>query len=229
LPSSTLHRRTYRVTSALAYAALEWVLIALLLINGLLAYAIARFADYFGLAAQVCLLYSRVDRLFQEDGGEDGARRLWDILCGVHAAEISALGYCLSHRRLAKACGMCEACLSSWKEMKIDAGEKGAVVACSCCQAAIVRNSLRELQYMREEYVEEKTAGEEQEEDDEEQQEEVEVPQAQQQDEGESQEREDEKAAAIEDGSLEAGVEKPIQYHLAKPVNINKIGDWCKI
>jgi hypothetical protein len=217
--ATALHRRTHRVTSALAYAALEWVLIALLLINGLLAYAIARFADYFGLTPP-CLLCSRVDRLFEADGGEaaGSSRRLRDVLCGAHAAEISALGYCLSHRRLAEACGMCEACLSSWKEMKIDAGEKGAVVACSCCQAAVVRNSLRELQDTREEHIEEKTAGEEQEEghgyallaqdehedDDEEQQEEVEVPQAQQQDEGESQEREDEKAATVEDGSLEA-------------------------
>jgi hypothetical protein len=214
--AAALHRRTHRVTSALAYAALEWVLIVLLLINGLLAYAIARFADYFGLTPP-CLLCSRVDRLFQADGG---AQRLRDVLCGAHAAEISALGYCLSHRRLAEACGMCEACLSSWKEMKIDAGEKGSVVACSCCQAAVVRNSLRELQDTREKHVEEKTAGEEQEEDhgyallaqdeheddDEEQQEEVEgpQPQAQQQDEGQSKEREDEKAAAVEDGSLEA-------------------------
>jgi hypothetical protein len=97
----------HRVTSALAHAALEWVLIALLLINGLLAYAVARFADYFGLAPP-CLLCSRVDRLFQADGGEaGGARRLRGVLCGAHAAEISALGYCLSYRRLGEAYGMC--------------------------------------------------------------------------------------------------------------------------
>jgi hypothetical protein len=37
-----------------------------------------------------------VDRLFQEDGGEveaaGSARRLRDVLCGVHVAEISVLG-----------------------------------------------------------------------------------------------------------------------------------------
>jgi hypothetical protein len=215
--AAALHRRTHRVTSALAHAALEWVLIALLLINGLLAYVIARFADYFGLAPP-CLLCSRVDRLFQADGGEaeaaGGARRLRDVLCGTHAAEISALGYCLSHRRLAEAYGMCEGCLSSWK-ISSDAGEKDAAMACSCCQAAVVRTSLRELQDTREDRVEEKITEEEEEEEDhgysllaqeefedeEEEQEEVECPQ--QQDEVQGQEQQDEKVAAVEDGSLE--------------------------
>ncbi|AQL07895.1 Putative DUF593 domain containing family protein [Zea mays] len=67
--AAALHRRTRRVTSALACAALEWVLIALLLVNGLLAYAVARFADYFGLSPP-CLLCSRVDRLLLAEAGE---------------------------------------------------------------------------------------------------------------------------------------------------------------
>lgn len=69
--AAALHRRTRRVTSALACAALEWVLIALLLVNGLLAYAVARFADYFGLSPP-CLLCSRVDRLFHRRLAEAG-------------------------------------------------------------------------------------------------------------------------------------------------------------
>ncbi|KAK3147754.1 hypothetical protein QOZ80_3BG0286310 [Eleusine coracana subsp. coracana] len=210
LLAAALHRRTHRVTSALAHAALEWVLIALLLINGVLAYAIARFADYFGLAPP-CLLCSRVDRLFQADGC---ARRLRDVLCGEHAAEISALGYCLSHRRLAEACAMCEACLSSLKEVSSEAGEKGAAVACSCCEA-LVRNSPRELQGTRKDYVQGKIPEEEEEEEDhayaplaqdeledEEQEEVVEFPQ--ERDEVEGQEEHEEKAVAVEDGSLEA-------------------------
>lgn len=210
--AAALHRRTHRVTSALAYAALEWVLIALLLINGLLAYAIARFADYFGLDPP-CLLCSRVDRLFQADGG---ARRLRDALCGEHAAEISALGYCLSHRRLAEARAMCEACLASSKDMASDAGEKGAAMTCSCCEA-VVWNSPRELQDTRESRVEEiKVTEEEEEEQDhgyaplaqdeheeEEEQEEVQFPQQQDEVQGQE-ERHDEEAAAVEDGSLEA-------------------------
>ncbi|KAG2553202.1 hypothetical protein PVAP13_9KG515900 [Panicum virgatum] len=205
--AAALHRRTQRVTSALARAALEWVLIALLLINGLLAYAIARFADYFGLAPP-CLLCSRVDRLFQAGGGGDGsARWLRDALCGDHAAEISALGYCLRHRRLAGAGEMCEGCLSSCKETS-DARGKSAT-ACSCCKAA-VRTSSREPEGIGEEHVVEKVTEEgedddqgyvllaqEDHEDEEEEQDEVEV----------EEELEDEVMAAVQDESLEVMVQ----------------------
>lgn len=145
--AAALHRRTRRVASALACAALEWVLIALLLVNGLLAYAVARFADYFGLSPP-CLLCSRVDRLFQAEGGGGGdasgagARWLRDALCDAHAAEISALGYCLRHRRLAEAGEMCVGCRPSWKERTSDAA------ACACCEAAAVLRAspVRELE-----------------------------------------------------------------------------------
>ena len=43
--TAALYRRTHRVTSAMSYAALEWVLIALLLNQRLLAYTITRFVD----------------------------------------------------------------------------------------------------------------------------------------------------------------------------------------
>ncbi|PAN50518.1 hypothetical protein PAHAL_9G525000 [Panicum hallii] len=215
--AAALHRRTHRVTSALAYAALEWVLIALLLINGLLAYAIARFADYFGLAPP-CLLCSRVDQLFQAGGGEPGgARWLRDALCGDHAAEISALGYCLRHRRLAGAGEMCQGCLSSCKEDTSDARDKSAT-ACSCCKAA-VRTSSRELEGTREEHVEEKVTEEGKDddqgyvllaqEDHEEEEEEQDVfeNQEQQSEVGGGQKEEDELMAAVQDESLEVMVQ----------------------
>ncbi|TKV96978.1 hypothetical protein SEVIR_9G465900v4 [Setaria viridis] len=212
--AAALHRRTHRVTSALAHAALEWVLIALLLINGLLAYAIDRFADYFGLAPP-CLLCSRVDRLFQADGGEaGGARWLRDALCGDHAAEISALGYCLRHRRLAEGREMCEGCLSSTKEKTRDAAEKSAR-ACACCKA-VVRTSSRELEGTREEHVEEKITEEvtdddqgyvllaqEDHEEEEEEQDEVEKQERQSEVEGQHQQEKDEAMAAVQDESLE--------------------------
>ncbi|XP_066389056.1 myosin-binding protein 3-like isoform X1 [Miscanthus floridulus] len=199
--AAALHRRTRRVTSALAYAALEWVLIALLLINGLLAYAIARFADYFGLSPP-CLLCSRVDRLFfQAEGGGDeagAARWLRDSLCGDHAAEISALGYCLRHRRLAVAREMCEGCRSEWKEKTSDAAG-----ACTCCKA-VVRTSLRELEdtITRDEHVLEKVTEEVEDDDrgyvllaqDDHEEEQSEV---------DAQQQEDEVMAAVQDESLE--------------------------
>ncbi|OEL29617.1 Myosin-binding protein 2 [Dichanthelium oligosanthes] len=211
--AAALHWRTHRVTSALAHAALEWVLIALLLVNGLLAYAIARFADHFGLAPP-CLLCSRVDRLFQAGGGEAGAARwLRDVLCGDHAAEISALGYCLLHRRLADAGEMCEGCLSSCKEETRDAREKSAT-ACSCCKAVVVRTSLHELEDISwEEHIEEKVTEEvkdddhgyvplAQEDHEEEEEEEVENQEQQSEVEGHHQE-DDEVMAAVQDESFE--------------------------
>lgn len=136
--ASALHRRTHRVTSALAHAALEWTLIALLLINGLLTHAVARFAAYFGLSPP-CLLCARVDRLLGaavEDGGEGDARWLRGVLCGAHAAEISGMGYCLRHRRLvAEAADMCEGCISSWKKESRNRAEETAV--CSCCKILV--------------------------------------------------------------------------------------------
>ncbi|WVZ56322.1 hypothetical protein U9M48_006870 [Paspalum notatum var. saurae] len=211
--AAALHRRTHRLTSALACAALEWVLIALLLINGLLAYAIARFADYFGLSPP-CLLCSRVDRLFHADGGEAGARWLRGVLCGDHAAEISALGYCSRHRRLAEARGMCQGCRTSWKETTSDAGDESAT-ACSCCAAVVPRTSLRELEDTREEHVEEKVTDEVEDDDqgyvllaqedleEEEEEQEHEVENQERQREVEGQQQEDEVMAAVQDESLE--------------------------
>ncbi|KAL5218029.1 hypothetical protein ABZP36_018713 [Zizania latifolia] len=202
------HRRTRRVTSALAYAVLEWTLIALLLINGLFAYAIARFAAYFGLRPP-CLLCSRVDRLFQD---EDGARWLRSVLCGAHAEEISGLGYGLHHGRLAEAGDMCEACVSSSKEGKgKDAREKGDA-ACSSCNA-VVETSSRELQDTGEGHAEEKIAEEddqgyvllaqeEHNEQDEKEHEELEEKEQQEEVDDKDDEQE-EKMPAVEDESLE--------------------------
>lgn len=218
--AAALHRRTHQLTSALAYAALEWVLIALLLINGLLAYAIARFADYFGLSPP-CLLCSRVDRLFQAEDGAGDARRVRDLLCGDHAAEISALGYCLRHRRLAEARGMCQGCRSSWKEKNMTSGAGDeSPTACSCC-AAVVRAPLpheledttREEQHVVGRKITDEVedddqgyvllAQEEDLEEEEEKQDEVES-QEQQREVAEVQQRdEDEVMAAVQDESLE--------------------------
>jgi hypothetical protein len=52
--------------------------------------------------------------------------------------------------------------MSSWK-ISSDAGEKDAAMAYSCCQAAVIRTSLRELQEKREDRAEEKITEEEEE------------------------------------------------------------------
>jgi hypothetical protein len=94
----------------LAYALLEWILIALLLANGVFSYLISRFAAFFCLAP-LCALCSRlgVDSLFEtRPPHHRGAEPLRRLLCDAHAAELSRLGYCSAHRRLADAGDMCE-------------------------------------------------------------------------------------------------------------------------
>ncbi|XP_008781005.1 myosin-binding protein 3-like isoform X2 [Phoenix dactylifera] len=137
--ATMLHKNTNRMAVILVYTLLEWILIALLLLNGLFSYLIGKFADFFGLKAP-CLFCSRVDHLFEPGRG----RSAYDgLLCEAHAAEVSRLGYCSNHRRLAEASDMCEDCLSArpaeadqavalltWMK-RSDEGEKD--LRCSCC------------------------------------------------------------------------------------------------
>ena len=81
----------------------------LLLLNSLFSYLIVKFADYFGLQ-KPCLWCSRLDHIL-EPGKYSNSYR--DLVCEAHASEISKLGYCLNHRKLAESRDMCEDCSSS--------------------------------------------------------------------------------------------------------------------
>ncbi|KAG2535844.1 myosin-binding protein 2-like [Panicum virgatum] len=148
--TAALCKKSNRVARVLAYALLEWILIALLLANGVFSYLISRFAAFFGLAPP-CALCSRlgVDSLFERHPhrgvGGAGARAeaLRRVLCDAHAAELSRLGYCSAHRRLADAGDMCEDCaaaaapgkaLLSWMG-RSELGERD--LACACCGVAL--------------------------------------------------------------------------------------------
>ncbi|XP_010926157.1 myosin-binding protein 3 [Elaeis guineensis] len=138
--ATMLHKNTNRMAVILVYTFLEWILIALLLLNGLFSYLIGKFADFFGLKPP-CLFCSRVDHLFESGRGRSAYH---DLFCEAHAAEVSRLGYCSNHRRLAEASDMCEDCSSSrqaeadravalltWMK-RSDEGEKDPR-CCSCC------------------------------------------------------------------------------------------------
>lgn len=107
--ATMLHRNTNQITLTLIYAILEWILIILLLLNSLFSYLIIKFADYFGLK-KPCLWCSRLDHIL-EPGKYSNSYR--DLVCEAHASEISKLGYCLNHRKLAESRDMCEDCSSS--------------------------------------------------------------------------------------------------------------------
>lgn len=107
--ATMLHRNTNKMTLILIYAILEWILIVFLLLNSLFSYLIIKFADYFGLK-RPCLWCSRIDHIL-EPGKKKNS--YIDLVCEAHASEISKLGYCLNHRKLAESQEMCEDCSSS--------------------------------------------------------------------------------------------------------------------
>nr|TKR63733.1 hypothetical protein D5086_0000321180 [Populus alba] len=107
--ATMLQRNTNKITLILVYAILEWILIILLLLNSLFSYLIIKFADYFGLK-RPCLWCSRLDHFFEPANFQNSYRSL---VCDDHAKEISKLGYCSSHRKLAESQDMCEGCSSS--------------------------------------------------------------------------------------------------------------------
>ncbi|XP_016460952.1 myosin-binding protein 2 [Nicotiana tabacum] len=148
--ATMLHKNTNKITLILIYAILEWTLIILLLLNSLFFYLIIKFAEYFGLKPP-CSLCSRVDHLFDQYGNSKTLRK--DLLCEAHVTEISKLGFCSNHQKLAESQDMCEDCSSSrleisensallaWmdeikliqngKEVTVGNGEVS--VMCSCC------------------------------------------------------------------------------------------------
>ncbi|XP_075102444.1 myosin-binding protein 2 isoform X2 [Nicotiana tabacum] len=145
--ASMLHRNTNKMTLVLIYAVLEWTLIVLLLLNSLFSYLIIKFAEYFGLKPP-CLCCSRVDHLFGHGKNRNIHR---DLLCEVHATEVSKLGFCSKHQRLAESQDTCEDCgfhgvsdnfafflkmIENVKEMTLENGGEVAL-NCSCCGVSL--------------------------------------------------------------------------------------------
>lgn len=107
--ATMLHRNTNKIVVILVYAFLEWILIIFLLLNSLFSYLITKFAKCFGLKPP-CLFCSRLDHVLHQENSKFFQS---DLVCETHAAEISNLGYCSNHQRLAETHSMCENCLAS--------------------------------------------------------------------------------------------------------------------
>ncbi|CAL0329775.1 unnamed protein product [Lupinus luteus] len=107
--ATMLHRNTNKVTLVLVYAILEWILIILLLLNSLFSYLIIKYADFFGLK-RPCIWCTRIDHIIESRKNKNPCR---DIVCEAHANEISKLGFCSKHLKLAESQDMCEDCSSS--------------------------------------------------------------------------------------------------------------------
>ncbi|XP_061373806.1 myosin-binding protein 2 [Gastrolobium bilobum] len=107
--ATMLHRNTNKITLVLVYAILEWILIILLLLNSLFSYLIIKFADYFGLK-RPCMWCTRIDHILEPGKNKNSCI---DLVCETHAFEISRLGFCSNHHKLAESKDMCEDCSSS--------------------------------------------------------------------------------------------------------------------
>ncbi|KAK7319146.1 hypothetical protein RJT34_03864 [Clitoria ternatea] len=150
--ATMLHRNSNKITLVLVYAILEWILIILLLLNSLFSYLIVKFADYFGLK-RPCIWCTRIDHIIEPGNNMSPCR---DLVCEAHAFEISKLGFCSNHHKLAESQDMCEDCSASsqpdcvrlsqsfgffpWMKqigMIQDDGDDKAIVKealrCSCC------------------------------------------------------------------------------------------------
>lgn len=136
--AKVLQRNSWRLTTILVYAVLEWILIFLLLINALFQYIITKFATFFGLHPP-CLWCSRVDHIL-EPKEPDFYKKL---ICERHAREISLLGYCSTHRKLVDAHGMCEECAFSRPDVSSSAEGNGSQSNWLTCMSMVADLSKR--------------------------------------------------------------------------------------
>ncbi|GMN31883.1 hypothetical protein TIFTF001_041658 [Ficus carica] len=94
--------------AALSYAASEWFLIFMLLVNAVLSYLLTKFADYCKLQIP-CILCSRIDHVI----GSGKPRGYRNLLCSNHILEISSSICCHVHSKYADGQGMCDDCFFS--------------------------------------------------------------------------------------------------------------------
>ncbi|XP_009354907.2 probable myosin-binding protein 4 isoform X1 [Pyrus x bretschneideri] len=107
-PSVHVQKNLEGFVTILTSAACEWVLIFLLLVDGLLSYLLTKFADYCNLQ-KPCIFCSRFEHVI----GSEKPQLYQDLLCSNHISEFSSW---LSSQIYGKHdhSGMCEDCLKSY-------------------------------------------------------------------------------------------------------------------
>ncbi|CAK8544800.1 unnamed protein product [Lathyrus sativus] len=106
--SSRWHNFSTRISTCLASALLEWLLILFLFITAVFSYVITKFASYCKLKTP-CLFCSRIDHVL----GKEKRGYYLDLICSFHKSEISSLVYCCKHDKLVDIQGVCETCILS--------------------------------------------------------------------------------------------------------------------
>ncbi|XP_028781681.1 probable myosin-binding protein 5 [Neltuma alba] len=103
-----------KIPHFMIFAVLEWVLIILLFIDGLLAFAANEFARFFELRIP-CLLCTRLDHVLVHRNPDFYYN---DSICESHKKDVSCLAFCHNHRKLSDIKKMCESCLLSFATEK---------------------------------------------------------------------------------------------------------------
>ena len=106
--SSRWQNFSTRITTSLASALLEWLLISFLFVSAIFSYVITKFANYCKLKTP-CLFCSRLDHVL----GKQKRGYYLDLICNVHKSEISELVFCRAHDKLVNIQGVCETCVLS--------------------------------------------------------------------------------------------------------------------
>uniref|UniRef100_A0A9I9CE82 GTD-binding domain-containing protein n=1 Tax=Cucumis melo TaxID=3656 RepID=A0A9I9CE82_CUCME len=95
-------------------AVLEWVLIILLFIDGIVAFLANEFAKFFELRVP-CLFCTRIDHVLVNKNTDFYYN---NSICEGHKKDISSLAYCHNHKKLSDIRKMCEVCLLSFATQK---------------------------------------------------------------------------------------------------------------
>ncbi|KAL6638051.1 hypothetical protein ACP70R_025623 [Stipagrostis hirtigluma subsp. patula] len=101
--------RAQQFSALLSSVVLEWVLMLLLLLEGLLSYLVTTFACLCKLPTP-CPMCTRLDHVLGK--APPGFYR--DLMCKSHKAEASSWAFCHIHQKLVDVHSMCEACLLSF-------------------------------------------------------------------------------------------------------------------
>lgn len=96
------------------FALLEWVLIAMLFLDGFISFAANEFAKFFELKIP-CWLCTKIDHVLVHRNPDFYYN---DSICESHKKDISCLAFCHSHRKLSDIKKMCESCLLSFATEK---------------------------------------------------------------------------------------------------------------
>lgn len=105
-----IQKKLGKFPAALIFAFLEWVLIVLLFLDGLVSFIANEYARFFGLKIP-CLLCTRIDHVLVS---RDPELYYKDSICDAHGKGISSLGYCHTHKCLSDVQRMCADCLLSF-------------------------------------------------------------------------------------------------------------------